>query len=117
MNSGTTDMNDNMEVPFSIGEEYYVWRDDNCDLCKYAFDESTGIGVCEYEHALDAAYFQDGRVKREHLVVMGLDAGGSGKCSAFRSFDGVLRKGTIEYERQRAKDMKALEKWSGKEAE
>lgn len=111
MSCGTS----NTEIPFSNGEEYYIWRDDNCDLCKYAFDVETGIGTCEFEHALDAGYFGDGRVERGYLAVMGLDKGGSRKCSAFRSFDGILRKGTIEYERQRAKDLKALEKWSGKE--
>jgi len=102
------------EIPFSNGEEYYIWRDNNCDLCKYAFDENTGVGICEFEHALDAGYFGDGRVNKDYLAIMGLDNGGSRKCKAFSSFDGILRNGTFEYEQQRAKDLRALEKWSGR---
>lgn len=103
--------------PFSNGSEYAEYRDDNCDLCKLGFDESKGHGECKYERALDRGYIGDGLVKAVYSAVLGLGEGGSRKCSLFKSFDGVLREGTIEYERQRERDMKALEKWSGKEVE
>ena len=110
-------MSEKKVSPFSNGSEYIVYRDDNCDICKFGFDESTGVGSCKYERALDVAYLSDGFVKAEYLSVLGLDKGGSRKCSLFRSYDGVLRPGTVEYDQQRTKDLEMLTKWSREESE
>lgn len=99
------------ERPFSCGTDYYVWRDSNCDMCLSGWDEPTGLHKCKYEKAIDRACFDDGLMRVDYLTVMGLDKNGSGMCSLFRSFDGVLRYGTVEYDKQHSIDMKKLENW------
>ena len=112
MNSETADPK---VVPFSNGSDYAVYRDDNCDLCKYGFDEEARHYKCEYEAALDHAQWSDGLVYASYLKLLGLGELGDGKCTLFKSFDNTLRPGTVEYDKQRRKDLKALAKWSGKE--
>ena len=112
-------MSDKPEVarPFSNGSEYHEWRDNNCDLCKRGFDEDTGRYKCKYEQSLDKASFGDGTVRVDYLEVMGLGEAGSGNCSNYQAWDGVLRPGTVEYEKQNKKDNDLLARWSGMQKE
>jgi hypothetical protein len=98
--------------PFSNGSEYHEWRDNNCDLCKLGFDDTKGNYKCKYERALDHAYFGDGCVRVDYLEVMGLHEDGSGNCSNYQAWDGVLRRGTVEYEMQRKLDEAMLAAWT-----
>ena len=99
------------ERPFSNGSEYFDWKDENCDMCANRWEEVDGLYRCKYERAIDRAYFDYGLVRVDYLIVMGLDFNGSGRCSQFRSCDGLLIPGTVEYDKQHSIDMKKLENW------